>query len=89
MFYSGRPSRWRWIGRTLRKSVDSITLQALTWSPEVKVKGDDREIRGAAILKQTSKKRDKAGDNWKDWLRTGMPDGIMSVAYIPGGATID
>ena len=26
--------RWRWIGHTLRKPVDIITRQALTWNPE-------------------------------------------------------
>ena len=29
-----RQRRWRWIGHTLRKPVDSVTRQALTWNPE-------------------------------------------------------
>ena len=34
-----RQKRWRWIGHTLRKPVDSITRQALTtWNPEGKRK---------------------------------------------------
>ena len=33
-----RQRRWRWIGHTLRKLVDSITRQALTWNQEGKRK---------------------------------------------------
>ena len=35
-----------------------------------KGKEDGREIRDAAIWKQTSKKQYTAGDNWRGWLRT-------------------
>ena len=27
------------------------------------------------------------GYSWRDWLRTGMPCGIILVAPAPGGAT--
>ena len=42
-----------------------------------KEKEDDRETHGAAIRKQTSKKLDKPGDSWREWLRTRVPDGVM------------
>ena len=82
-----RQRRWRWIGYTLRTPVDRITRQALTWNPkgEMKRKEDDREIRIAAIWKQTSK-RDTTGDNWRGWLRIRMPGGgIVLAAFAPGG----
>ena len=43
--------RWRWIGHTLRKPIDSIrpTRQALT---ESRGKGNDRETLGAASRRQ-------------------------------------
>ncbi|VDO88119.1 unnamed protein product [Schistosoma margrebowiei] len=31
-----RKRRWKWIGHTLRKSLNCITRQALTWNPEGK-----------------------------------------------------
>ena len=49
-----RQRLWRWIGNNLRKPVDSITRQALTWNTEGKGKEDDREIHGAAIWRQAS-----------------------------------
>ena len=65
-----RQTRWRWNGHTIRKPVDSITRQALTWNPDGKGKEDDRETYGAAIRTHTSKKLDTAGDNWRDRLKT-------------------
>ena len=50
-------------------------------------KEDDLETRGAAVKKQKPKKLDTARDNWRDWLRTGMPRGIMLTAYAPWLAT--
>ena len=38
--------RWRWIGHTLRKQQDSITRQALTWSPKEGGKEDDQGTAG-------------------------------------------
>ena len=70
----------------LCKPVDSITRQALTWNPEGKGKEDDRETHGAAIWKQTSKKLATPRDSWRDWLRTGVPGGVMLAAYAPEGA---
>ena len=26
------------------------------------------------------------GDSWRDWLRTGVPGGVMLAAYAPEGA---
>ena len=50
-------------------------------------KGDDRETRGAAIWKQTSKKLETAGDIWRDSIKTEMPGGILLAAYGPQGTT--
>ena len=30
---SGRKRKWRWIGHTLRKPLETITRQAITWNP--------------------------------------------------------
>ena len=64
----------------------SIMRQALNCNPEGKGKEDDLETLGIAIWKQTSKKLDAAGDNWGDWLRTGIPGSIMLAAYVTEGA---
>ena len=44
-------------------------------------KEDDRETRGVWIGKQTPKRLNTAGDNWRDWSRTGMLGGIMLAAF--------
>ena len=41
------------------------------------------ETSGAMIWKHAPKKLDTTGDNWWDWFRTGMPDGIALMAYAP------
>ena len=41
-------------------------------------------IQGYSTEKQGE---DTAGDSWRDWVRTGMPGGIVLVAYDPGMAT--
>ena len=44
--------------------------------------------RGAEVFwKHASKKMDTAGDSWRDWLRIGLPGGIMLAAYVLGGPT--
>ena len=45
-------------------------------------KEDDWKTSGAMIWKQTSKKRDTIGDNWRNWQWTRMPGGIVSAAYV-------
>ena len=52
-----------------------------------KGKEDERETRGPAIWKRTTKKSNTVGDKLRDWLSTGMPGGIMLAAYAPVGAT--
>ena len=64
----------------------SYTPQASQQHYTSSFKEDDRERRGAAIWKQTSKKQDTAGDSWEDWLRTGVPGGIVLAAYAQGAA---
>ena len=81
-----RQRRWIWIDHTLRKPVDSITRQAFTLISEGKRKRDDREEHGTAIRKHTTKKLAPSGHSWGDWLRTGVPGGVMLVAYAPEGA---
>ena len=74
---------WRWIGHILRKPVDSITGQALTLNQGKRKKGRPRNTWPCnleADVKET-------GDNWRGWLRTGMPGGTILAAYAPGGAT--
>ena len=51
-----------------------------------KGKEDDRETHVAAIWKQTSTKLGTPGDSWRDWLRTGVPGGVMLAAYALEGA---
>ena len=42
---------------------------------------DDRETHGATIWKQTSMKLATPRDSCRDWLRNGVPGGVMLAAY--------
>ena len=77
------PAQKGWIGHTFRKPVDSITRQVFTWNPKGERKRGRPRNTWRPIWKQTSKKRNSAGDNWRDWLRTG----IMLAARAPGEVT--
>ncbi|VDO92113.1 unnamed protein product [Schistosoma margrebowiei] len=35
-----RKKRWKWIGHTLKKALNCVTRQALTWNPQVQRKGE-------------------------------------------------
>ena len=57
--------------------------RALTWNLEGKKKRRRPRNCGVAIWKQTSRKLDATGDNWRDWLTTGMHGRIV---LAPGDA---
>ena len=82
-----RQRRWRWIGHTLRKPVDNITRQALTFKPRGKGNEDDLETLGVAVRKQTSKKLGTPGDSWRDSLRTRVPGLVILAAHAPRRGT--
>ena len=52
-----------------------------------KEKEDDQETGSATIWKQTSRKQDTVGENWRDCLTTRMPDGIILAACALEAAT--
>ena len=54
---------------------------------EKKKSTTEKQTRGLDIWKQTSKKWDIIEDNYRVWLRTGMPGKIMLETYALGGAT--
>ena len=78
--------RWGCLGHTLRKPNTNITRQALTWNPQGKRKRGDRKTPGSVNLRQTSRKRDWAGNNWRGSPRTGDVGEMLCMAYAPGGA---
>ena len=70
-----RQRRWKWIGHTLRKSVDSNTRQALTWNTEGKrkrwrsrntwrrdLKADVKEMIGYSW-----QQLERLAQNWDAW----------------------
>ena len=76
-----RQARWSGIGHTLRKPVDSITRQSLTWNLEGKGKEDDRETHVPAIWKQTSKKL--ATPEWRQLERLAQ-NRIAWMSHVGG-----
>ena len=74
---------WGWLGHTLRKPNTNITRQALTWNPK---EGGNRKTPSNVNLRQTSRKRGWAGNNWRGSPRTGDVEEKLCMAYAPGGA---
>ena len=67
---------------------NSITCQALTWNPKVEMKrGRPRNTWCWELESHFTKTGYPLGDSWRDWLRTGMPGGIMLVSEAPGAVT--
>ena len=48
--------------------------------------GGDRKTPGGMTLRQTSRKRGWAGNNWRGSPRTGDVGEMLCMAYAPGGA---
>ncbi|VDO95470.1 unnamed protein product [Schistosoma curassoni] len=61
-----RKRRWKWIGRTLRKSSNCITRQALTWNPEGKRKRGRSKNTSCRIIEADMK---RMNSNWKELER--------------------
>ncbi|VDP67751.1 unnamed protein product [Schistosoma curassoni] len=62
-----RKRRWKWIGHTLRKSLDYITRQALTWNPEGKRK---RGRPKSTLRRELEIDMRRMNNNWKELNRT-------------------
>ena len=53
-----------------------------------KVRGLPRIAWRSDILNQTSKKRDRIVNTWRDWISTGMSHGFLLAIYAPGGVMV-
>ncbi|VDO77688.1 unnamed protein product [Schistosoma margrebowiei] len=61
-----RKGRWKWIGRTLYKSSNCITRQALTWNPEGKRK---RGRPKNTLRREIEADLERMNNNWKELER--------------------
>ncbi|VDP41295.1 unnamed protein product [Schistosoma margrebowiei] len=61
-----RKRRWKWIGHTLRKSLNCITRQALTWNPEGKRKSGRPK---KTLCREIEADMERMNNNWKELER--------------------
>ena len=66
--------------------VHEVLRNMMTRKTHKQGREDDRETHGAAIWKRTSKRPATPGEGCRNWLRAGVPGGVMLAAYAPEGA---
>jgi len=81
-----RRRKWNWLGHTLRRNDDSITKQALQWTPEEE---DDQGILGKEIWRKKCGQQDTSttGGRWRRQHKTELDGDKWSVDCVPPGVT--